>query len=94
MNTVLRLATLTIAITSGLTAAPPKAADATLGRDQQAVTLTEAERWSLRPTYVTAETMALRPSREILLSDLPDERRTVRIVYEGYGEASSLTGAH
>lgn len=93
MNTCLRLATLTIAAACGLAAAPIKAADATLGRDGNAFVHGAAEGWSLRPTHVSTEIMTPRPSRAIPLSDLPDERRTVRIVYEGYREAGPLTSA-
>lgn len=90
MNTCLRLATLTIAAACGLAAAPIKAADATLGRDGNPFVHGAAEHWSLRSTYISAEIMTPRLSRAIPLSDLPDERRTVRIVYEGYHEAGRL----
>ncbi|CAO4174929.1 hypothetical protein [Methylorubrum populi] len=53
------------------------------------------ERWSLRPkatapattpatTPVVAEVPLLRGTKSIPLSALPGERRTVRIVYQGY----------
>lgn len=54
-----------------------------------------AERWSLRPirTSVPASAPVLAPvpapvlrgAKAIPLSDLPGERRSVRIVYQGYG---------
>lgn len=60
-----------------------------------------AERWALRPARSPepAPTPApvLRGSKSIPLSDLPGERRAVRIVYQGYGQgygaASTLTPA-
>lgn len=62
-----------------------------------------AERWALRPKAPTAPIAppgsavaeagpavpALRGSRAIPVSDLPGERRTVRIVYQGYLPAES-----
>lgn len=79
----------------GLTAAPPKAADGTLGRDREVVDLSGAERWALRPTRVTAAaTLAPRPgTKSNALSDLPTERRTVRVIYQGYLTADALSPA-
>ena len=58
-----------------------------------------AERWALRPKAPPAPAMsepgpivaapALRGSRAIPVSDLPGERRTGRIVYQGYLPAES-----
>ncbi|QDI82908.1 hypothetical protein E8E01_22050 [Methylorubrum populi] len=61
-----------------------------------------AERWALRPKALSAPAApaaarsapvepapALRGSRAIPVSDLPGERRTVRIVYQGYLPAES-----
>jgi hypothetical protein len=90
MSTALRITTLFLAAgftgALGLTAAPSKAADATLGRDRDVVDLAGSERWSLRPTRVTAAAnLAPRPGAKASpLSDLPNERRAVRVVYQGY----------
>jgi hypothetical protein len=51
-----------------------------------------AERWALRPKAPPAASEpgpALRGSKAIPVSELPGERRTVRIVYQGYGPAES-----
>lgn len=56
-----------------------------------------AERWALRPKAPPAASEpasiepapALRGSKAIPVSDLPGERRTVRIVYQGYLPAES-----
>ena len=49
-----------------------------------------AERWALRPTRgpepAPAPAPVFRASKSIPLSDLPGERRAVRVVYQGYGE--------
>lgn len=99
MTTSLRIGTLFLAAgfngVLGLTAAPPKAADGTLGRDSEVVDLSGAEHWALRPTKVgTAAPLTARPSKTIALSDLPTERRTVRIVYQGYVTADAVSPAH
>ncbi len=46
-----------------------------------------AERWALRPIRGAepAPVPVLRGSKSIPLSDLPGERRAVRVVYQGYG---------
>ena len=94
MNIPLRIATLSLAAAIGLTAAPTRAADATLGRDQRAVPVSGAEGWMLRPTKVTAAVALLQPfERSIPLSDLPAERRKVRIVYQGYSETAAPSAA-
>lgn len=90
MKTCLRIAALCLAATSGLTAAPTQGADATLGPERESAALPGLERWSLRPTRLPPAE-APRASRVIALSDLPDERRTVRIVYEGYREAGPVS---
>lgn len=58
-----------------------------------------AERWALRPKAAPAPSVlasapiepapALRGSKAIPVSELPGERRTVRIVYQGYLPAES-----
>lgn len=58
-----------------------------------------AERWALRPKTVLAPAAsgpgpiepapALRGSKAIPVSEMPGERRTVRIVYQGYLPAES-----
>ncbi|WP_318284275.1 hypothetical protein [Methylorubrum aminovorans] len=56
-----------------------------------------AERWALRPKAPPAASVpipvepapALRGSKAIPVSELPGERRTVRIVYQGYLPAES-----
>jgi hypothetical protein len=98
MTVSLRLTTLFLAAgltgAMGLTAAPPKAADGTLGRDRELVDMAGSERWALRPTRVTAAALTQRPgSKTIALSDLPTERRTVRIIYQGYMTAEALSPA-
>ena len=81
-----RLVSLALATATGLTAAPTSAADATLG-EQASVAMTDAERWPLRPSKVSAAALISPRSKTIALSDLPNERRSVRVVYQGYGEA-------
>ena len=94
MTAVLRIASLLLAAAGGLTAAPTRAGDATLGREAGKVELAASEAWALRPTRVTpAAAMTQRPGRTVPLSDLPGERRTVRVVYEGYREAGPLKTA-
>ncbi len=48
-----------------------------------------AERWALRPARapdpVPAPAPLLRGTKAIPLSDLPGERRAVRVIYQGYG---------
>ncbi|GLS46066.1 hypothetical protein [Methylobacterium brachythecii] len=100
MTTSLRITTLFLAAgftgALGLTAAPPQAADGTLGRDREVVDLSGAERWALRPTRVsTAATFVQRPGlKETPLAKLPTERRAVRVVYQGYFEGSAVSPAH
>lgn len=59
---------------------------------------TGAERWALRPARNPEPAAApvpapvLRGSKAIPLSDLPGERRSVRIVYQGYGPAVAASG--
>ncbi|GJE56620.1 MULTISPECIES: hypothetical protein [Methylobacterium] len=97
MSATLRITTLFLAAgftgALGLTAAPPKAADGTLGRDRGIVDLAGAERWALRPTRVTAAATPTQGpgSKTIALSDLPTERRTVRVIYQGYMTAEALS---
>ncbi|WP_147076920.1 hypothetical protein [Methylobacterium haplocladii] len=99
MSATLRITTLLLAAgltgAMGITAAPPKAADGTLGRDRAVVDLSGAERWALRPTRVTAAAnLTQRPgSKTIALSDLPTERRTVRVIYQGYMTAEAISAA-
>ena len=91
MKTCHRIATLALAAACGLAAAPTRGADATLERDGAAVALTGAERWPLRSTRTPPLPAPPRPERSIAMSDLPNERRTVRIVYEGYREAGPVS---
>ena len=91
MKTCLRIAALSFAAAGGLTAAPTQGADATLGPEREAAPLPGAERWSLRPTRLPPAETSRPSSRVIALSDLPNERRTVRIVYEGYREAGPVS---
>ncbi|GEP08951.1 hypothetical protein [Methylobacterium gnaphalii] len=99
MTTSLRITTLFLAAgftgALGLTAAPPKAADGTLGRDRDVVDLSGAERWALRPTRVSAAANLVPASgaRAQRLSELPAERRAVRVVYQGYFDAGAVSAA-
>lgn len=71
-----------------LVLAPTRAADATILRQTERVPVTASERWALRPTRVPlAATLEAKRQKVIALSDLPDERRTVRVVYQGYSGA-------
>lgn len=94
MTKSLQVFSLLLAVGAGLTAAPTIAADGTLGRDEPAIPPPGSETWTLRPTKVPGATLASpRGSRTVTLSGLPNERRAVRVVYEGYGEASPLRPA-
>ncbi|WP_233382552.1 hypothetical protein [Methylobacterium sp. C25] len=99
MTTSFRITTLFLAAgftgALGLTAAPPQAADGTLGRDREVVDLSGAERWALRPTHVSAAANLVQRSglKEAPLSALPEERRAVRVVYQGYFDASAVSSA-
>jgi len=85
MKTCLRIATLFLAAAGGLATAPTRGADATLNG---------AERWRLRPTREqTTGSIPVRAERSIPLSDLPGERRQVRIVYPGYREGQGAGAA-
>jgi hypothetical protein len=75
-----RAAFLTLAGLGGLLAASALASDRTSSG---------AERWALRPARSPEPTPApapvLRGVKSIPLSDLPGERRSVRVIYQGYG---------
>ncbi len=95
MTVSLRITTLFLAAgftgAMGLTAAAPKAAGGTLGRDREVVDLSGSEHWALRPTRVTAAAPTRPGARTIALSDLPTERRAVRVIYQGYMTAEALS---
>ena len=52
-----------------------------------------AERWALRPTRspepAPTPVPVLRGVKAIPLSDLPGERRSVRVIYQGYGPVAA-----
>ena len=55
-----------------------------------------AERWALRPTARSLEPAptpvpVLRGVKSIPLSDLPGERRSVRVIYQGYGPVAAAS---
>lgn len=55
-----------------------------------------AERWALRPAARSPEPApapvpVLRGVKSIPLSDLPGERRSVRVIYQGYGPVAAAS---
>ena len=92
MTRSLRVLGLLAAAIGGLTAAPTIAADGTLARQAPVVALSESQDWALRPTKATAAAIpsGTHGSQPAVLSKLPDARRSVRVVYQGYLEAGPL----
>ena len=91
-KTVLRVAALALGGAAGLTAAPIRAADGTLGRDGPPAAVSGADAWALRPTHPPAETLVARAGgeRTARLAELPQARRGVRVVYQGYFMPAAL----
>ncbi|UMY17398.1 hypothetical protein MMB17_22705 [Methylobacterium organophilum] len=86
-----RIALLTLTVAGGFFAAQllatgsGQAADATAGSDATGI-------WSLRPQRsapASEPSRELRLPRSVPLSALPGERRSVRVVYQGYGPTGS-----
>lgn len=88
MRYTLRLFSFVVAAACGLSAAPIQGADGTLRREPATATLSDAQAWSLRRSRA-AMMGAARP-----LSEMPNERRAVRVVYDGYGEARLLRSSY
>lgn len=85
-NAFSRVALLPLAALGGVLAASALASDrASSG----------AERWALRPARSPEPTPTpapvLRGVKAIPLSDLPGERRTVRVIYQGYGPVAAAS---
>ena len=77
-----------LAAVSALSARATIAADAPPNAsaiEPAAVALPGAEHWSLRSNGLTAMPMTPR-AKVVPISEMPNERRSVRIVYHGYGE--------
>ncbi len=87
LKTGLRAAALALAAAAGLTAAPIRAADGTLGRDGPPTSVSGAEAWALRPT----RSSAAEAERSAPLAALPEARRQVRVVYRGYFTPAALS---
>ena len=89
---ILAILGLTLAALSALGAratiaadAPPKASAIA----PAAVALPGTEHWSLRSDRLSAMPMTPR-AKVVPISEMPNERRSVRIVYHGYGEVDLI----
>lgn len=86
MRYTLRFVSFVVATALGLSVAPIQGADGTLRNERATGAVDGADAWSLRRSRAAA--IAAMQSRP--LSELPNERRAVRVVYDGYGEARLL----
>lgn len=82
---ILRTAALSVAA-CGLAADAALAADAPPGAAAM-IAVPGTEYWSLRSDRAVSMTPR---AKVVPISQMPDERRSVRIVYQGYGEANLL----
>ena len=80
----LRLGILATAALAGLAIVPTHAADATLARDRQPVTMSGSDRWRLRPAETSLVLPAAARARPAM--PIPEERRRVRQVYPAFTE--------
>ena len=92
-KTTLRAAALALGAAAGLTAVPTRAADGTLGRDGPPTAVSGADAWTLRPTRPSGESVVALAEEErgARLVALPESRRRVRVVYQGYFVPTALS---